>query len=80
MILRIEQQDKSYIKLSPYKWISYQYKVIADHVMNTVYTTMLIDNYSKCMHDSIVSNHQIIRWEINVQQVPTCTIYRVSQK
>ena len=27
------------------------------------------------VYDSIVSNHQIIRWEINVQQVPTCTIY-----
>ena len=26
-----------------------EYKVIADYVMNTVYTTMLIDNYSKCM-------------------------------
>ena len=49
MILRIEQQDKSYIKLSPYKWISYQYKVIADHVINTAYITMLTDNYSKRM-------------------------------
>ena len=46
------------------------YSGLSSVLNNEVQTVSVI-----LVYDSIVSNHQIIRWEINVQQVPTCTIY-----